>query len=132
MKAKLITSVEFNEDFYDEEARDKHYEDHVNGDRDEWPVGHFNSPREYEISANIFALTKSDSSDINSNNEVIGFMQRDGSILKYNKVKKEMVIYKIDKRIKPGVKIITYFKSDDRKYIKRFNEKYLRDLKKFE
>ena len=130
MKAKLVSQKEFNEDFYDEESRDSHYKSHVNGLPGEWPEGYFKTPREYEIAANMFALTKVRSSDINSQDNIVGFIQDDGTYLKYDKTKKEMLLYKPDKRVKPGVKIITYFKSDDRKYNRRFKERYKSEITK--
>lgn len=113
----VINKGKLDEDFPDKEHRIAHFQKHcVDNDLNEFSKKDFRNDKEYEEAANKLALTRVDSSDLKSNNNVIGFIQDDGAFVKYDKTSQGLVKYKPDRRFGKNVKIITFYKATPNRY----------------
>lgn len=118
-----------NEDFPDAEHREEHFTKHcVDGDSNEFSRSEYEDEYFYEAAANRLARTRAYTSDLNAPDEVVGFIQRDGAFVKYNKRTSGLVKFKPDRRFGGNVKIITYYKATPQRYKDIYNRKYYKEF----
>lgn len=126
MKVKKIQN---NEEFASPERRVAHDKKHRKDSSNEFPINMFASSYAYERSADELAATTVRTSDINSKDNVVGFIEeRDGEeyYVKYDKAKQALVIYNPSKVKAPktGNLIRTFYKADKNKYNSLFDNFY--------
>lgn len=118
-----------NEDFPDAQHREEHFSKHcVDGDSNEFSRSEYEDEYFYEAAANRLARTRAYTSDLNAPDEVVGFIQRDGAFVKYNKRTSGLVKFKPDRRFGGNVKIITYYKATPQRYKDIYNRKYYKEF----
>ena len=63
----------------------------------------------YERLADKLALTPCNTSDYHKDDTILGFVGTDDKTVKFNRKTREMVVYRPDKSISNGVRLITYY-----------------------
>ena len=123
MKVKKIKSEEFAR----KKKRKIHDEKHVNDKPGEFSKADYPSREQYERAADDLANSPVRTSDENSNDRYIGFKQKDGNYVKFDKVTNALVIYRPTAnrgRITKGNLILTYYLANKNKYITLFDKFY--------
>lgn len=103
----------------DKNKRD--YQTRENGSR-----FHGITPDQYNEMGDILSRREVKSSDISSSGRFIGFYGKDGAIYKYDKQKKEFIIYVA--KSPSRCYTITYFKASPKYYENKKRKMYLREL----
>lgn len=106
-----------DEDFPDIKHRVSHFHKHCKYNNPaEFSRTEYTDDIAYEAAANKLANEPVTSSELDSPDDVIGFIQNDGAYVKYNKRTRALVKYKPSPAYGEGVKIITYYKGNPNKY----------------
>ena len=126
-----IIKNEKNEEFASSRKKDVHFYRHVNDNKSgEFKTDEYKSPERYEEGADKLAAEPVRTSDLNSKDDVVGFIENykydNIAYVKYRKSTKEMVIYIPSSKAKSGNIIYSFYKADDNKYNTLF-DKYYRD-----
>lgn len=125
---------ERNEEFASPERRKAHFDKHVTGRRtDEFQPGTYLSSFAYESAADKLAATPVKTSDVNSKDNIVGFVEfkdNEECYVKYNKNDRALVVYVPSKSRAPktGNLIKTYYKAHKDKYNELFDNFYLREI----
>ena len=126
-----VTKAQNNEEFASSRKKDVHFYRHVNDKKPgEFKKDEYKSPERYEEGADRLAAEPVRTSDLNSKDDVVGFIENykydNIAYVKYRKSTKEMVIYIPSSRARSGNIIYSFYKADDNKYNTLF-DKYYRD-----
>ena len=126
-----VTKAQNNEEFASSRKKDVHFYRHVNDKKPgEFKTNEYKSPERYEEGADRLAAEPVRTSDLNSKDDVVGFIENykydNIAYVKYRKSTKEMVIYIPSSRARSGNIIYSFYKADDNKYNTLF-DKYYRD-----
>ena len=121
--------VKKNEEFASPERKNDHYAKHVNTKSGEFFPSKFKSAERSDRLAAMPVYT----SDFNSPDDIVGFVEfKDDreSIVKYNKVTRELVIYvpSRNKAPKTGNLILTFYWAHPDRYNRLFDNFYLREI----
>ena len=124
------------EEFRNKQKKDSHFSSHVGDGEDKFPISTYPNEDEYEQAADRLALTPVKTYDINSPDDVVGFVE-DGifgynrqkqkyvykkanqvTVIKYQKSTKSVVVYMMDNSTKSGVLILTFYQAEqgDKRY----------------
>ena len=121
-----------DEEFASSRKRKAHYAHHIDDNNNkEFTTQDFKSSERYEEAADKLAHANVNTSDLNSSDQIIGFIERrddDVFIVKYNKQTKELVVYKPNSRMHSGNQIMTFYKADDQKYLNLFDKYYVDEV----
>lgn len=128
-----INKAQKTEEFASPERRIAHDKKHRKDSSNEFPTNMFKSSYDYERAADALAATPVKTSDVESKDNVVGFIEkRDGEeyIVKYDKSKKALVVYQPSKARAPktGNLIRTFYKADKDKYNKLFDNFYVSEI----
>ena len=128
-----VKKIGTNEEFASPERRVAHDRKHRKDSSNEFPTNMFKSSYEYERAADKLAATPVKTSDINSKDNVVGFVElKDGEecYVKYDKSIQGLVIYVPSKTRAPktGNLIKTFYKANTAKYNNLFDNFYLREI----
>lgn len=125
MKVKKIQN---NEEFASSQKRRSHFEKHVKDNNSrEFSKNDYVSREKYEEAADELANTRVKTSDENSSDRYIGFKQKDGNYVKFDKATNALVIYRPTAnkgRITKGNLILTYYLANKNKYTTLFDKFY--------
>lgn len=118
-----------NEEFASRQKRILHDLRHVDDSNPkEFNKKDYPSSIRYEEAADKLAATPVKTSDLNSSDDVVGFIESYkyglDAYVKYRKSTKELVVYTPSSRARTGNIIYTFYKADDRKYLKLFDDYY--------
>lgn len=119
------------EEFASSRKKNVHFDRHVNNNKPgEFSTKEYKSPQRYEEGADRLAAVPVKTSDLNSSDDVVGFIENykydNIAYVKYRKSTKEMVIYVPSSKARSGNIIYSFYKADDQKYNTLF-DKYYRD-----
>lgn len=115
-----------NEKFKDEYALAKHYANHVNRDpnrKDYGDVSRFEymSPEKYERISET--LVNSEAGSVNSDSNIIGYVDIDGNYRKFDRKARQLVIYDPETLI-----VKTFYKVREDVFRKRLKDTFLDEL----
>ena len=121
------------EEFASPERKKDHFVRHVNNKSGEFFPSKFKSAERYEEAADRLAATPVNTSDLNSQDDVVGFIEfKEGreSYVKYNKKTRELVVYVPSKAKAPktGNLILTFYWAHPDKYNRLFDDFYLKEI----
>lgn len=128
-----VEKIKNNEEFASPERRKAHDRKHRKDSSNEFPTNMFKSSYDYERAADELAVTPVKTSDVNSKDNVVGFIEkRDGEefYVKYDKAKQALVIYQPSKTRAPktGNLIRTFYKASKNKYNNLFDNFYVSEI----
>lgn len=123
--------VNKNEEFASRRKRISHDLRHVNDNKPgEFSKKEYPNSIKYEEAADKLAATPVKTSDLNSSDDVVGFIENYkyglDAYVKYRKSTKELVVYIPSSKARTGNIIYTFYKADDNKYNSLF-DKYYKD-----
>lgn len=126
-----VKKINTNEEFASAKKKNVHFFRHVDNNKiGEFKTSEYKSPERYEEGADRLAAVPVKTSDLNSKDDVVGFIENykydNIAYVKYRKSTKEMVIYIPSSRAQSGNIIYSFYKADDNKYNTLF-DKYYKD-----
>ena len=124
-----VKRVDTNEEFASRQKRISHDLRHVDDKKPgEFSKKDYPNSIKYEEAADRLAATPVKTSDLNSTDDVVGLIENYkyglDAYVKYRKSTNELVVYIPSSRARTGNIIYTYYKADDRKYLKLFDDYY--------
>ena len=125
------------EEFASPERKKDHFTKHVNNKSGEFFPSKFKSAERYEEAADRLAAMSVSTSDINSKDNIVGFVEQkdnDKFIVKYNKTTRELVVYQPSKRRAPktGNLIRTFYWAHPDRYKRLFDDFYVGEINDYD
>lgn len=118
MKFKLVEDIDLEEVFFSKKNRDIHHYKHVVSDEDGPLKMDYLTPEEYDTLAD--KLSSADAEKLNNRDaKIIGYITKDGRIVKHDKENNLTVVY-VDDDIK-GHEVISLYKQPTKKFFIKLN-----------